>query len=122
MLVTVGLALALSGCASFHAVETTPEGITGSIEPGDTVRVTTREHGEFRMLVTAINDYQIAGRVNGNGNELRRLPFDRIEIIEIQQLSMKKALLTVVLPVVVAAIVACNNGNCRTRGVLNGRL
>ena len=118
----LAMAVAASGCASFHSVETTPEGITRNIEPGDTVRVTTRELGEVRLLVTAINDHEMRGRINGHADEVMWLRFDRIELLEIQRLNMRKALLSVVLPVVVGAIIVCNNNDCRTDGVLDARL
>src|SRR5690606_6191273 len=122
LLPLLALALLSSGCTSFHTIETTPEGITRNIEPGDTVRVMTRELGEVRMLVTAINDYELRGRVDGDADDVVWLSFDRIERLEIQQLSMRKALLGVVLPVVIGAIVICNNSDCRTDGVVDARL
>jgi hypothetical protein len=118
----LALAVGSSGCATFYSVETTPEGITRDIEPGDTVRVQTRELGEVKLLVMAINDYELRGRINGNADNVVWLRFDRIDVLEVQRLNMRKALLTVVLPVVVAAIIVCNNTNCRTNSVLNARL
>jgi hypothetical protein len=109
----------LSGCASFHTVETTPEGITRYVEPGDTVRVVTREHARRELLVMAINDYEIRGRVEGKAANVVWVPFDTIEVIEVERLSMRKALLTVVLPTVVAAAIICNNDDCTTRSSLN---
>jgi len=114
-------AAATSGCASFYPVESTPEGITRNIAPGDTVRALTREHGEVTLLVMAVNDYEMRGRVDKDPEDVLRIRFDSIELLEIERLSMKRALLTVVLPVVVGAIVACNNDDCSTRGVVDGR-
>jgi hypothetical protein len=121
LLCLLALATALSGCASFYTVETTPEGITRDVEPGDTVRVRTRERGEVKLLVMAINDYELRGRVNGDPEDIVWLEFDRIERLEVQHLNMRKALLTIVLPVVVTAIVVCNNTDCRTNSVLSAR-
>ena len=120
--VLVLLTLASSGCASFYPVETTPEGITRNVEPGDTVRVTTRELGEVRLLVTAISDYELRGRIEGDAANVVWLRFDRIDLLEIQRLNMRKALLGVVLPVVIGAIIICNNSDCRTDGVLDAQL
>ncbi|MBN1238399.1 MAG: hypothetical protein JXB36_07845 [Gammaproteobacteria bacterium] len=122
MTVLVLLTLASSGCASFYPVETTPEGITRNVGPGDTVRVTTRELGEVRLLVTAISDYELRGRIEGDPDDVVWLRFDRIDLLEIQRLNMRKALLGVVLPVVIGAIVICNNSDCRTDGVIDARL
>ena len=119
---TAVLAMACSGCASFYGVETTPEGITRNIEPGDTVRITTRELGEVRLLVMAVSDYQLRGRVDGDVDDVVWVSFDRIETLEIQRLNMRKALLSVVLPVVIGAIVVCNNSDCRTDSVLGAQL
>ncbi|HEX7080644.1 MAG TPA: hypothetical protein VF329_06495 [Gammaproteobacteria bacterium] len=113
--------LCAAGCASFYPVETTPEAITGTIQPGDTVRVRTRDREELVLLVTAINDYRLRGRVDGNPQDVRSLGFDGIERLEIERLNMRRALLTVVLPVVAGAIIACNNGDCRTDSVLDAR-
>jgi hypothetical protein len=122
LLMVLAVAFTVSGCASFYAVETTPEAITRMIEPGDTVRVRTREQGEMKLLVTAISDFEMRGRVNGDADNIVWLRFDRIQLIEIQQLNMRKALLTVVLPVVISAIIVCNNSDCRTSSVLDARL
>lgn len=121
-LLLLALALGSSGCASFYPIETTPEGITANVEPGDTVRVTTRDLGEVMLLVTAVSDYRIRGRVDGNPDEAVWLRFDRIDGLEIQRLSMRKALLSIVLPVVIGAIVICNNTDCRTDGVVDATL
>jgi hypothetical protein len=101
LLTVLAVAFALSGCASFYAVETTPEAITRMIQPGDTVRVMTREQGEMKLLVTAISDFELRGRIDGDADNVVWLRFDHIQFLEIQQLNMRKALLTVVLPVVI---------------------
>jgi hypothetical protein len=110
---------AAGGCASFYELEKTPEGITDGVRPGDTVRVTTEDLGRVRVLVMAINDYELRGRINGNADDVVMLRYDHIDTIEVQHLNMRKALLSVVLPVVVGAIVVCNNTECRTDGSID---
>jgi hypothetical protein len=82
----------------------------------------TREQGEMKLLVTAISDFELRGRIDGDADNVVWLRFDRIQFLEIQQLNMRKALLTVVLPVVIGAIIVCNNSDCLTDSVLDARL
>lgn len=115
----VACVLALGACTAYQPIETTPEGITRNVAPGDTVRVLTRDDGELELLVTAINRSELRGRVGGKADDVRWIRFDRIETLEIEQLSMRRTLLTVVLPVVAGAIIACNNDDCRTHGTVD---
>lgn len=111
----------LSGCASFYPVDTTPAGIRRVLRPGDTVRLTTRDRVELRMLVIGVDDYDILGRVDGRESEEKLVPFDRIDGLSVQRLNMRKALFGVVLPVVGAAVVACQHEKCRTHSVVEVR-
>ncbi|HEX6993442.1 MAG TPA: hypothetical protein VF339_04770 [Gammaproteobacteria bacterium] len=115
------LAIVLSGCATYQPIETTPEGIAGHVAPGDSVRVITRDENELRFLVTYVDDAEISGRVDGDGAPVR-LSFDAIRRIEIHRFSMRRTLLGVVLPVVVGALVVCNNDDCRTESVVDADL
>ncbi len=112
------VAIGVSGCAAYHPVETTPEGIQRSVEPGDTVRGITRQQDEFRLLVTAIDDREMRGRPNGDRAETRELRFDLIESLAVQRPSMRRTLLVVVLPVVAGIVIACSIDDCRTGSTL----
>jgi len=115
------LAAVLSGCATYQPIETTPEGIAGNVSPGDSVRAITRDENEVRFLVTAIDDAEVRGRVDGDGEPVR-LSFDEIRLLEVHRFSMRRTLLGVVLPVVAGAVIACNNDDCRTDSVLDADL
>lgn len=108
---------ALGGCATYYPVETTPEAITRTVSPGDTVRVTTRDdEDDMQLLVIGVNDYSLHGRVDASADHEALVSFDRIEDLEVQRLNMRKALIRIVLPVVVGAAIVCNNTDCSTRG------
>ncbi len=121
MFPVLALAAVLSGCATYQPIETTPEAIAGHVAPGDSVRVVTRDENELRFLVTYVDDAEIAGRVDGDGEPVR-LSFDAIRRLEIHRFSMRRTLLGVVLPVVVGAVIVCNNDDCRTRSVVDAEL
>jgi len=121
MFPVLALAAVLPGCATYQPVETTPEGIVRYVSPGDSVRVTTRDENEVRFLVTYVDDAEIAGRVDDDGEAIR-LPFDAIRRLEIHRFSMRRTLLGVVLPVVVGAVIVCNNDDCRTDSVVDADL
>jgi len=126
--VLVAAAGLLAGCVSFDAVETTPEGIVGAIEPGDTVRLTTRDGAdpilreptldELTLQVRSVTDSEIRGRREGGSPELVSVRFDRIESLEVERANLKKAMLTTLVPAVLAAIIVCNHQDCETRSVL----
>jgi hypothetical protein len=110
---------ALSGCATYYPVETTPEAITRTIAPGDTVRLKTRDDEDnMQLLVIGIDDYSLHGRIDASPDHEALVPFDRIEDLEIERLNMRKALLRIVLPVVVGAAIVCNNTDCSTHGII----
>src|SRR5690606_10723301 len=71
MFPVLALAAVLSGCATYQPIETTPEAIAGHVAPGDSVRVVTRDENELRFLVTYVDDAEIAGRVDGDGEPVR---------------------------------------------------
>jgi hypothetical protein len=119
--VVAASALATSGCAAYYPVETSPATIRRSIEPGDTVRVAAGGDEELRLLVTAIDDRRMRGHVEGRGERSAQFELDAIESLEVERLSMRRALLTIVLPVVAGAIIACNVGDCRARSSLDAR-
>lgn len=113
------LALGLGGCASMYPVETTPEGIRAAIRSGDTVRIRTRQQEELTMLVWTLSNSDIRGRLDGgDSDEVRRVRYDRIETIGVRRLDLKKAMLSTFVPVVVGAIIFCNNEDCETRSVV----
>jgi hypothetical protein len=107
---------ALGGCATYYPVETTPEAITRTVEPGDTVRVTTRDADDMQLLVIGLDDYSLHGHIDGSADREALVSYDRIEDLEVERLNMRKALLRIVLPVVVGAAIVCNNTDCSTRG------
>jgi len=121
MLSVAALAAVLSGCATYQPIETTPEGIVGHVAPGDSVRVLTRDANEVRFLVTYVDDAEIRGRGDDDGEPVR-LSFDAISRLEIHRFSMRRTLLGVVLPVVVGAVIACNHDDCRTESVIDADL
>jgi|SRR5690606_10603673 len=121
LVIAAALAALSSGCATYQPIEATPEGIVATVAPGDSVRVITRDGNEMDLLVITIDDAVIRGRLDGGGEEVR-LSFDAIDVIELHRFSMRRTLLGVVLPVVAGAIIACNNGDCRTRSVLDADL
>ncbi|HEU4617753.1 MAG TPA: hypothetical protein VFV10_06900 [Gammaproteobacteria bacterium] len=109
----------LAGCATYYPVETTPEAITRTVLPGDTVRVTTRDdRGEMQLLVIGLNDYSLHGRIDASADHEALVQYDRIEGLEVERLDMRKALLRIVLPVVVGAAIVCHNTDCSTHGLI----
>jgi hypothetical protein len=109
----------LGGCATYYPVETTPEAITRTVAPGDTVRLTTRDDGAgMQLLVIGVNDYSLHGRIDASEDHEALVSFDRIENLEVERLNMRKALLRIVLPVVVGAAIVCNNTDCSTHGLV----
>lgn len=115
----IAVVLGMSGCTAYHPIETTPEGITRNVGPGDTVRVRTRQEDELRLLVTAIDDREMRGRVDGDLSDMRNVRFDGISSLDVERPSMRRTVLAVVLPVVAGLVIACNNGDCRTRSGLD---
>lgn len=113
-------ALGLAGCATYEPVERTPEGILDAVGPGDRVRVTTRDADELELLVWTVGDSELAGRRDGgDSEEVARVRYDRIERINVRRLNFRKAMLTTFVPVIVAAIVFCNNTDeCETRSLV----
>jgi hypothetical protein len=110
---------ALGGCATYYPVETTPEAITRTVEPGDTVRLTTRDDEQgMQLLVIGVNDYSLHGRIDAREDHEARVSFDRIEDLEVERLNMRKALLRIVLPVIVGAAIVCNHSDCSTHGLV----
>lgn len=123
ILIAAVLGAGLTGCASFHTVERTPEGILGTVKPGDTVRIRTRRREEMTLLVWMVSESHVRGRLDGgDSEEVRRVRFDRIETIEVERLNLKKAMLTTLVPVIVGAIIFCNNEECRTRSAVTAEL
>jgi hypothetical protein len=109
----------LGGCATYYPVETTPEAITRTVEPGDTVRLTTRDDEDgMQLLVIGVNDHSLHGRIDASADREALVSFDRIEELEVERLNMRKALLRIVLPVVVGTAIVCNNTDCSTRGLV----
>lgn len=108
--------LTLMGCTTYYAVERTPEGVLESVKAGDTVRIRTRASDELELLVWTLSDSEIAGRLDGgDSEEIGRVRYDRIETIEVERLNFRKAVLTTFVPVIVGAIIFCNNEDCETR-------
>lgn len=118
-LTLAALGACLAGCASFHPVERTPEGILDAVKPGDTIRIRTRQQEELEMLVWTVSESEVRGRLDGgDSEELRSVRFDRIQTIDVERLDLKKAMLSTFVPVVVGAIIFCNNEDCETRSAV----
>ena len=107
----------LVGCTSFYPVETTPGAFVRDLQPGDTVKLTTRDREEFTLRVLFVTDAEIKGRLKDSGQALD-VRFDRIEALEVEQLNLKKALLTTFLPAVIAVAIACRSQDCDTHTIL----
>jgi hypothetical protein len=120
-ILTVLLCGMLVGCTSFHAVETTPEGIFATVEPGDTVRILMRDGSRMDLMVWSISYEEIRGRTQGRGSEVVRVRFDTIDTLQIERLSLRKTLLSTVVPVVLTAVLVCSRRECNTGAVVVSR-
>jgi hypothetical protein len=107
-----------TGCISLSPVESTPEGITAAVAPGDTVRMTTRNRGEIVMRVQIVTDYDLRGRIEDGSGAFESVRYDRIDAISVERLNMKKAMLTTLVPAVIGAVIVCNHSDCESRSVL----
>jgi hypothetical protein len=105
----------LVGCATFYPVETTPEAISESVAPGDTVRITTLDGEELTVLVRTTTGFQIIGRLKDMpASDVLQIGLERIETLEVERANLRKAMLTTFVPAVIAAIVVCNQSDCET--------
>lgn len=118
-LALLAFAALIAGCVSLYPVEPTPEGILRSVAPGDTVKIATRDGSEMTLQVRLVTDFDISGRLrDGEAQETVRVPYDRIETMDLERPNVKKAMLTTLLPAVIGAVILCNNTDCTTRSVL----
>jgi hypothetical protein len=105
----------LQGCATFYPVETTPEAISESVAPGDTVRITTTDGEEVTVLVRSTTGFQITGREkNMPASDVLQIGLERIETLEVERPNLRKAMLTTFVPAVIAAVVICSRSDCET--------
>jgi hypothetical protein len=112
---TLALCSYLEGCATFYPVETTPEAISESVAPGDTVRITTPDGEELTMLVRSTTGFKITGRLKDMpASDVLQIGLTRIETLEVERPNLRKAMLTTFVPAVIAAIVVCNHSDCET--------
>jgi hypothetical protein len=108
----------LLGCTSFHPVETTPEAIVRSIEPGDTVRIALRDGAEITALVLSLSESELRTRTVDRSAARLVIRFDRIDRLDVERLDMRRAVLTGVLPALIAMAVVCERQECRTHAVV----
>jgi len=111
----------LAGCSVYEPIEPSPEAGRRLLEPGDSIRVVTRDDAELKLLVTAIDDERIRARRSGARGESFWLALERIRRLEVERLSMRRSVLVVVLPVAAAVLVACNDGDCTTSNRVEAR-
>jgi hypothetical protein len=114
----LALSVCLAGCTSFYPVEQTASAISRGIDPGDTVKLTTRDADEVTMVVWSVGDQEIRGRVQGDSREVVRIEFDRIAIIAVERLNFKRTIFATVVPAVIAAAIACNRQDCESHAVV----
>jgi hypothetical protein len=112
----------LAGCASYRPVPVGREEIVDAVAPGDTVRMRLAgEPDELTVRVSSLGADALRGRVRGApDDQLTGFCFDRIEHIEVARPDLRKALLTTVLPVLIAAAILCQNHDCRTHSSIVG--
>lgn len=96
--------------------------MSDAIEPGDTVRLrVVGSPEEVTVRVSSIAIDALHGRIRGGDDtRLTRIDFDHIEQVEIARPDVRKAMLTTILPVLIAAAIACQHQDCRTRAVIIG--
>jgi hypothetical protein len=112
---TLALCGCLEGCATFYPVETTPEVILESIAPGDTVRITTHDGEELLVLVRLATGFQITGRPKDMpAADVLQIGLEEIGTLEVERPNLRKAMLTTLVPAVIAAVIACNHQDCET--------
>jgi hypothetical protein len=113
-LLTLSLSSFLAACSTFHPVEATPDGILESVAPGDTVRITTWDGTELKMVVLSATRAQVSGRIPAHDWESVRVPIEQIDTVAVERPNVKKAMLTTLVPAVIAAIIICNSQDCET--------
>jgi hypothetical protein len=114
-LLTLALCGCLEGCATFYPVETAPEVILESIAPGDTVRITTRDGQELLVLVRLVTGFQITGRPKDMpAADVLQIGLERVETLEVERPNLRKAMLSTLVPAVLAAVIVCDRSDCET--------
>jgi hypothetical protein len=89
--------------------------ILESINPGDTVRITTRDGEELLVLVRLVTGFQITGRPKDMpAGDVLQIGLEEIGTLEVEHPNLRKAMLTTLVPVVIAAVIACNHQDCET--------
>lgn len=110
---------ACAGCASFQAVETTPEAILATINPADTVHVTLRDGREITLGVRSVSDEFLRGQPAAPPDAIPvEIRLDRIAALEVERPNLRKAMLTIFLPAVVGVAVICSHQDCRQESFL----